>query len=75
MGLESGRMTESLYEFVLEQLEASKGRWSDVAVGSGLSKRTIEKIARKEIENPGIKHVEALANYFRNGSASHAAAR
>lgn len=62
-------MTDSIYEFVLERLQDSKGTWSAVAIGSGVSKRTIEKIARKEIEDPGISHIEKLAVYFRGKSS------
>jgi hypothetical protein len=57
---------QSLYEYVLESLERSKGEWPEVAEGSGVSKRTIEKISSREIKDPGISHVEALANYFRS---------
>lgn len=57
---------ENLHAYVLERLEAAKGKWPEVAVGSGVSKRTIEKIARKEIVDPGISHVQALADYFRS---------
>lgn len=56
---------ESIYAFVLTQLEASKGRWPVVAEGSGVSIRTLEKIARKEIADPGVSHVEKLARYFK----------
>lgn len=58
-------MQESIYAYVLRELQASKGRWSDVADGSGVSKRTIEKIARREIADPGVSHIERLAKYFR----------
>lgn len=53
-----------MYERVLRHLEASKGRWPEVAVGSGVSKRTIEKIYRKEIQDPGVSHIEALDRWF-----------
>ena len=69
MGLASAGMEQSLYEYVLEQLEASKGHWTEVADGAGVSKRTVEKIARREIKDPGVSHIEALAKYFRNGEA------
>ena len=60
-------MTDSIYEYVLAQLELAKGKWSEVADGTGMSKRTIEKIARREIEDPGVSHIEKLATYFRSG--------
>lgn len=57
-------MEETLHERVLRKLEESKGRWAEVAKGSGVSKRTIEKIARREIHDPGVSHIEALARFF-----------
>jgi transcriptional regulator with XRE-family HTH domain len=56
---------ESLHEYVLKNLERSKADWEAVANGSGVSVRTIEKIASREIEFPRIDKVERLANYFR----------
>jgi len=56
---------ESLHEYVLRKLQESKGRWRQVADDSGVSKRTLEKIARREIEDPGVSHIEKLAAYFR----------
>jgi hypothetical protein len=56
---------DSLYAYVLGQLGASKGDWQAVAKGSGVSYRTLEKIARGEIKDPGVSHIEKLAGYFR----------
>lgn len=61
-------VTESMYAFVMDQLQQSKGRWPEVAKGAGVPKRTLEKIARREIVDPGISHIEALAQYFRGES-------
>lgn len=63
-------MQQSLHEFVLAQLQETKGRWSEVAEESGVSKRTLEKIARREIEDPGVSHIEKLAAYFRSNRAA-----
>jgi len=51
-------MGQSLHEFVIERLEESKGEWQSVADGSGVSRRTLEKIARREIADPGVSHIE-----------------
>lgn len=59
-------MTASIYEFVLQQLKASKSRWPAVAEGSGVPLRSLEKIARQEWTNPGIQSIEKLAAYFRD---------
>lgn len=56
---------ESIYEYVLSQLQAHKGRWSEVAEGSGVPKRSIEKIARREWRDPAVSNIEKLAKYFR----------
>jgi len=69
-GLSSNLMTDSIYEFVLERLQDSKGRWPAVAEGSGVSRRTIEKIASGEIQDPGVSHIEKLARYFREQCAA-----
>jgi len=70
-GVTSNAMTDSLYEFVMRELEASKGTWPEVAEGSGVSHRTVEKIARREIADPGVSHVEKLAAYFRRTREPH----
>lgn len=54
-----------MLDFVLIQLEAWKGRWSDVADGTGISKRTIEKIASGETADPGVRRVQKLYDWFR----------
>ncbi len=56
--------TQPIYEFVIDSLAKAKGRWPKVARGSGISLRTIEKIARKEIKGPSVHHVQTLADYF-----------
>lgn len=63
---------DSIYAYVLERLQAAKGNWPRVADESGVPLRTLEKIARREIQDPGVSHIEKLAGYFR-GNASAAA--
>jgi hypothetical protein len=58
-------METNIYDYVIDQLAKHKGKWRIVAIESGVSRRTIEKIARKEVTNPGIHHVQALADYFK----------
>jgi transcriptional regulator with XRE-family HTH domain len=57
-------MENSIHEYVVRELLAARGRWPQIAHESGVSRRTLEKIARREIANPGVKHVETLARYF-----------
>lgn len=59
-------MKQSLHDYVIAQLQLSKGRWPDVAEGSEVSLRTLEKIARREIADPGVSHIEKLAKYFQS---------
>ena len=59
-------MADSIYQYVLDQLQATKGDWPSVAEETGISLRTIEKIARREVEDPGVSRIEILARYFRD---------
>jgi transcriptional regulator with XRE-family HTH domain len=65
---------DSIYEYVLDRLQAAKGGWPTVANEAGISLRTLEKIARKETKDPSVRHIEKLANYFR-GQAKRSASR
>lgn len=61
----SKRKEPTMLAYVLAQLDEWKGRWSEVAEGSDLSKRTIEKIASGEISDPGVSRVQRLHDWFR----------
>ena len=63
-------MNGSVHAYVLRKLQEYKGRWPAVAEGSGVPLRTIEKIAREEIADPGVIRVEKLARYFRTRRAA-----
>lgn len=58
-------MSDSIFEYVLQQLQSHKGQWQTVSTRTGVSKRTIEKIAAGEIADPGVIKIEKLAQYFR----------
>lgn len=51
--------------FVLKKLEESKGDWPRVARESGVSYRTLKKIATGETADPEVDNLARLANYFR----------
>ncbi len=55
---------DSIYEYVMAQLGKTELSYQEVAEGSGVSKRTVEKIARREILDPGVSHVEKLRKFF-----------
>lgn len=58
--------TNSIYEYVMGCLAApSCPSYAEIQRGSGVSKRTVEKIARREIKDPGVSHVEKLERFFR----------
>ena len=60
-----GRM-DSIHDYVLDRLHATKGTWPAVAKAAGVSYRTLKKIATKDTVSPGIKNLERLASYFRD---------
>lgn len=66
-------MEKTLLEYVLESLEASRGKWAEVAEGSGVPYHTLTKIAQKQIANPGVNHVQRLADYFQQKAQQAAA--
>lgn len=57
-------MPFDMHREVLKRLEDTKGQWPKVAKGSRVSKRTLEKIARGLIVDPGVSHIQKLYNYF-----------
>lgn len=59
-------MSESIHDYVVNQLQAAKGQWPRVAGDTGISKRTIEKIARREVKDPSVSFIERLNTYFRD---------
>lgn len=63
---------ETLHEYVLRNLQLSKGRWRKVSAGSGVSYKTLEKVARREVADPGVSICEKLAKYFRENPSKAA---
>lgn len=57
-------MNYSMYDFVMAQLQERKGSWPAVSRGSGVSIKTLSKIARREIKDPGVSHIQALHDFF-----------
>lgn len=52
--------TESMHDYVVERLQATKGSWTQIAKRSRVPKRTLEKIATRETADPRIKTIEKL---------------
>lgn len=63
-------MNESVYEFVMDELEKTRGAWGDIASATGISISTIKKIGYRDVENPGVLTIEKLATYFREKAAA-----
>jgi K+-transporting ATPase c subunit len=63
-------MEESMHDYVVNQLQAAKGQWTKVAEETRISKRTIEKIARREYKDPAVSFIERLSGYFREREAA-----
>lgn len=55
----------SLLDSVKKSLADSKGQWPEIATATGVPYFTISKIASGATKNPGVLHVETLANYFK----------
>lgn len=54
-----------MLDYVIERLEATKNTWPAVAKGSGVSHRTIQKIAARVTPDPRVRKVQKLYDYFR----------
>lgn len=57
-------MTTDLLDFVLARLDARDQPWTEIARCSGVPYSTLKKIAARITPNPGVQHVQRLANYF-----------
>jgi hypothetical protein len=58
-------MDKPMLEYVLERLDESKGRLPTVAAESGVPYRTLQKIANRDTEDPGVSHIQRLHDYYR----------
>ena len=57
----------NLHKFVLTKLSAREVPWTKVARDTDMSYETLKKIASGRTPNPGVQHVQKLANYFHAG--------
>jgi hypothetical protein len=58
-------MAESIYDYVVERLQANKGSWPVIAKQTGMSIKTITKTANRTYDAPRIDTLETLAAFFR----------
>ena len=57
--------TEPLLDYVLRKLDENKGRHVEISKATGIPYGTLAKIAQRTTANPGVNHIQALADYFR----------
>lgn len=62
-----------MHQFVITKLREWRYRRPEIAAETGISLRTIEKIAREEVKNPGIRHVQTLHDFFQSHDSNTAA--
>lgn len=65
-------METDLLDYVLAQLEATRGQWPTIAKEADVPYDTITKIAQRQIEDPKVSKLQKLANYFRAREAAAA---
>ena len=63
-------MEEDIHQFVLTRLDEAKGRWPEISIKTGVPYQTLTKIAQRRTRNPGIGHIQKLADYFRTERAA-----
>lgn len=60
--------TEPILDFVLRSLDANKGQHKEIADVTGVPYSTLAKIVQRVTPNPGVQHIQALADYFRKSA-------
>ena len=63
-------MLINLLDFVLQHLAERRVPWTCVARDTHIPYETLKKIASGRTPNPGVQHVQKLAEYFRSGMLS-----
>lgn len=58
-------MDTAILDYVLAQLDATKGEWREISDESEVPYDTLTKIALRRVKNPGVLTVQKLADYFR----------
>ena len=61
-------MQTNIHEFVLQRLAQRHVMWTKVSRETGVPYETLKKIASGRTPNPGVRHVQALADYFQSFS-------
>jgi len=61
-------MSEKLLDYVLKQLQTSKGSWPSVAKNTDLDYSWLTKLAQGKIDDPSVRKIQRLADYFRKAA-------
>lgn len=57
-------MNTNLLGYVLAKLDERSVAWTQVSRETGIPYETLKKIAHRRTPNPGVRHVQVLADYF-----------
>lgn len=57
-------MRENLYAYVMSRLDARLLPLARVSRETGIPYESLKKIAHRRTPNPGVRHVQTLAEYF-----------
>lgn len=57
-------MRNDLYAYVMANLDARRIALARVSREAGIPYESLKKIAHRRTPNPGVKHVQALADFF-----------
>jgi hypothetical protein len=58
-------MNEPILDFVLRRLDDCKGQIKVIANETRIPYSTLSKIAQRVTPNPGVNHIQTLADYFK----------
>lgn len=57
-------MRENIYDYVMSKLDARVVPLARVSRETGIPYESLKKIAHRRTPNPGVKHVQTLAEFF-----------
>lgn len=69
-----GAMRENIYDYVMSRLDARVVPLVCVSRETGIPYESLKKIAHRRTPNPGVRHVQTLADFFDRVSVDSATA-
>lgn len=64
IGTTFATMRENIYDYVMSKLDARFVPLVRVSRETGIPYESLKKIAHRRTPNPGVKHVQTLADFF-----------